>query len=42
MDLKDPISATAVAANGTLFVGTMRNLYAIKEGATGSKSDSLH
>lgn len=35
MDLKDPIAATAVAANGTLLVGTARNLYAIKEGAAG-------
>jgi outer membrane protein assembly factor BamB len=34
MDMKDPIAATAVAANGTLYIATARNLYAIKEGAT--------
>jgi outer membrane protein assembly factor BamB len=34
MEMKDPIAATAVAANGTLYVATARNLYAIKEGAT--------
>jgi outer membrane protein assembly factor BamB len=42
MDLKDPIAATAVAANGTLYVGTMRNLYAIKEGATGIAVQTQH
>lgn len=29
VDLKDPISATATAANETVYVATMRNLYAI-------------
>lgn len=32
VDLRDPISATAVAANGVLYVATMRNLYALKRG----------
>jgi outer membrane protein assembly factor BamB len=41
MDLKDPISATAVAANGTLYVATMRNLYAIKEGASAKPKELL-
>ena len=31
LDLKDPIAATAVAANGVLYVATARNLYALKE-----------
>jgi outer membrane protein assembly factor BamB len=31
IDLKNPISATAVAANGTLFVSTMTDLYAVKK-----------
>jgi outer membrane protein assembly factor BamB len=35
IELKDPISMTPVAANGTLYVGTYRNLYALKQGATG-------
>ena len=39
MELKDPIAATAVAANSTLYIATMRNLYAIKEGATGVKRE---
>jgi outer membrane protein assembly factor BamB len=39
MDLKDPIAATAVAANGVLYVATMRNLYALKEGASGAKRE---
>lgn len=39
MELKDPIAATAVAANGTLYVATMRNLYAIKEGAIAAKRE---
>lgn len=34
--LPDPIHSTAVAANGTLYVGTMTRLYALKQGA-GSK-----
>ena len=29
VNLKNPISATAVAANGTLYVSTMTDLYAI-------------
>jgi outer membrane protein assembly factor BamB len=41
MDLKDPIAATAVAANGTLYVSTMRNLYAVKEGASGGRENLL-
>lgn len=39
MELKDPIAATAVAANGVLYVATMRNLYALKEGASGVKRE---
>lgn len=34
VELKDAISMTPVAANGTLYFGTMRNLFAVKEGAT--------
>jgi outer membrane protein assembly factor BamB len=34
MELKDPIAATTTAANGALYIATMRNLYAVKEGAT--------
>jgi outer membrane protein assembly factor BamB len=30
VELKSPISATAVAANGVLYIATMQNLYAIK------------
>ncbi|MDQ3622016.1 MAG: PQQ-binding-like beta-propeller repeat protein [Verrucomicrobiota bacterium] len=33
IDLKSPISATATAANGVLYVATMSNLYAIQQGA---------
>jgi outer membrane protein assembly factor BamB len=33
IDFKKPISATVTAANGTLFVATMNNLYAIRQGA---------
>jgi outer membrane protein assembly factor BamB len=33
--LNDPIHATPTAANGTLYVGTMRRLLAIQETATG-------
>ena len=36
LELGDPISATATAANGVLYVATMRHLYAIEKGA-GSK-----
>jgi outer membrane protein assembly factor BamB len=39
MELKDPIAATAVAANGVLYVATARNLYALKEGARGIKRE---
>jgi hypothetical protein len=42
MEMKDPIAATAVAANGTLYVATARNLYAIKEGASAAKRLDLH
>jgi outer membrane protein assembly factor BamB len=34
LDLKVPISATAVAANGVLYVATMQNLYAIAAKST--------
>jgi outer membrane protein assembly factor BamB len=34
IELKDKISMTPVAANGVLYVGTMRQLFALKEGAT--------
>jgi hypothetical protein len=33
IDFKKPISGTATAANGTLFVATMSNLYSIRQGA---------
>jgi hypothetical protein len=33
--LGDPVISTAVAANGTLFLGTMTRLYAVKQGARG-------
>ena len=32
MDLRDPISATATAANGVLYVATMTHLYAVQKG----------
>lgn len=35
VELKDPISMTPVAANGTLYVGTYRTLFALKAGAAG-------
>lgn len=41
MEMKDPIAATAVAANGTLYIATMRNLYAIKEGASVIRKELL-
>ena len=31
--LEDPVISTAVAANGTLYVGTMTRLYALQKGA---------
>ena len=37
LDLKRPISATATAANGVLYVATMEELYAIQEGAQFSR-----
>ena len=37
VDLKAPISATVTAANGTLFIATMRQLYAVSQGATLSR-----
>ena len=33
LELGDPISATTTAANGLLYVATMRNLYAVQKGA---------
>jgi outer membrane protein assembly factor BamB len=30
MELKVPISATATAANGVLYIATMQNLYALR------------
>jgi outer membrane protein assembly factor BamB len=33
--LGDPVISTAVAANGTLYLGTMTRLYAVKQGARG-------
>jgi outer membrane protein assembly factor BamB len=33
VELGDPISATATAANGVLYVATMRQLYAVRQGA---------
>jgi len=39
VELDRPISATAVAANGTLYVATMTHLYAIREGARGVRPD---
>jgi outer membrane protein assembly factor BamB len=41
IDMKDPIAATAVAANGTLYIATARNLYAIKEGAAARREELL-
>jgi outer membrane protein assembly factor BamB len=41
MEMKDPIAATAVAANGTLYIATMRNLYAIKDGASVRREELL-
>ena len=41
IELKEPISATAVAANGILYVGTMRSLFAVKEGAGGKEREVL-
>jgi outer membrane protein assembly factor BamB len=37
IDLKRPISATATAVNGVLYVATMEELYAIKDGAQFSR-----
>jgi len=34
-ELGDPISATATAANGVLYVATMKHLYAVQKGAHG-------
>jgi outer membrane protein assembly factor BamB len=34
IELRDPISATATAANGVLYIATMSKLYALQEGAT--------
>jgi outer membrane protein assembly factor BamB len=34
VDFKKPISGTATAANGMLFVATMNNLYALRQGAS--------
>ena len=33
VDFKKPISGTATAANGTLFVATMSDLYALRQGS---------
>jgi outer membrane protein assembly factor BamB len=33
IELLDPISATTTAANGILYIATMRNLYAVQKGA---------
>jgi len=41
IDLKDPIAATAVAANGVLYVGTMRNLYALSVGGKSKVRESI-
>jgi outer membrane protein assembly factor BamB len=40
VELGDPISATAVAANGVLYVATMSHLYAIQTGARGTSNQS--
>jgi len=34
LDLHDPISSTATAANGVLYVATMNHLYALKQGSS--------
>jgi outer membrane protein assembly factor BamB len=39
IELESPVSATTVAANGTLYVATMKRLYAARK--AGSKSDGL-
>jgi len=36
--LEDPVISTAVAANGTLYVGTMTRLYALQKGARGEQT----
>ncbi len=41
VELKDAISATAVAANGVLYVSTVRNLYAVGAGGPGADSKAL-
>ena len=33
VDFKQPISGTATAANGVLYVSTMTDLYALRQGA---------
>ena len=37
VDLKVPISATVTAANGTLYIATMRNFYAVAQNVTLSR-----
>jgi outer membrane protein assembly factor BamB len=39
--LEDPIHSTVVAANGTLYVGTMTRLYALQQGAHGTPLSPL-
>ena len=38
--LPDPVQSTVVAANGTLYVGTMTRLYALRAGAHGRLTPS--
>jgi outer membrane protein assembly factor BamB len=41
LHLEDPVVSTAVAANGTLYVGTMTRLYALQQGAHGTPPPPL-
>jgi hypothetical protein len=40
IDLKKPMSASPVAANGTLYIATMTQLFAVREGASLPRSSA--